>query len=62
MSDSIKYDAACRALIEAISIDEVKDIRDKSQAMHAFVFTLSRQIWAQTKEEWGTDTETVFIA
>lgn len=32
----IRYDAACRALAEAKSVDDVKDIRDRSEAMRAY--------------------------
>jgi hypothetical protein len=31
-----RYDAACRAVAEAKSIDEVKDFRDKAEAMRAY--------------------------
>lgn len=36
MSDLVKYDAACRAVAEAASIDEAKEFRDKSEAMRAY--------------------------
>ena len=36
MSALIRYDAACRALPEASSIDEAKDIRDRSFALKAY--------------------------
>lgn len=32
----MRYDAACRAVSEAKSIDEVKDFRDKAEAMRAY--------------------------
>jgi len=34
--DLVKYDAACRAIAEAKSVDEVKEIRDLSIAMRAY--------------------------
>ncbi len=36
MSDLIFFDRAKQALIEAKSIDEVKDIRDKAEAMRLY--------------------------
>jgi len=36
MTELVRYDAACRAIAEAASIDEVKDIRDKAVAMRAY--------------------------
>lgn len=36
MSELVKYDAACRAVAECKSVDEAKDIRDKSIAMKAY--------------------------
>ena len=32
----MQYDAACKAVAAAKSVDEVKDIRDKSEAMRAY--------------------------
>lgn len=36
MTDLVKYDEACRAIAEAKAVDEVKDIRDKAEAMRTY--------------------------
>jgi N6-adenosine-specific RNA methylase IME4 len=36
MTELVKYDAACRAVADAKTVDEVKDIRDKAIAMGAY--------------------------
>ena len=36
MTNLVKYDAACRALAEAKTVDEVKDIHDRAEAMRAY--------------------------
>lgn len=36
MTQLVRYDAACRALADAKAIDEVKDIRDKAEAMRHY--------------------------
>lgn len=36
MTILVRYDAACRALAEAKSVDEAKDVRDKAEAMRAY--------------------------
>ena len=36
MTDLVKYDQACRAIADAVTVDEAKDIRDKGEAMRAY--------------------------
>jgi N6-adenosine-specific RNA methylase IME4 len=36
MTELVRYDAACKALAEAVSVDEVKDIRDVAMAMKLY--------------------------
>jgi hypothetical protein len=36
VTELIKYDSACRALAAAVAVDEVKKIRDNSEAMRAY--------------------------
>lgn len=36
MGELVRYDAACRAIAEAASVDEVKEIRSTSEAMRAY--------------------------
>jgi len=51
MSDLVKYDAACRAVAEAASIDEAKEFRDQSEAMRAYARQAkNKQMEAQAAE------------
>lgn len=36
MTELVRYDAACKALAEARSVDEVRDLRDKSEAVRIY--------------------------
>ena len=46
-----KYDAACRAVAEAKTVDEAKDLRDKAEAMRAYARQAkNRQLEVDTAE------------
>jgi hypothetical protein len=51
MNELVKYDAACRAVAEAASIDEAKEFRDQSEAMRAYARQAkNKQMEAQAAE------------
>ena len=47
----IRYEAACRAVAEAKTVDEAKDLRDKAEAMRAYARQAkNRQLEVDTAE------------